>query len=490
MRRKFRKYFISLLTGLAVLSVPLTASAEGTANYCFGSGSMENRKAPVAYEVEKVYHAADLEGVENLNELESMFVKDGLVYVSTANAILVLDYDFNTKYVLSEYKDEDGNDAVITNPSGIFVTDDGTLYVCEPKKGHVLVFDKNYKLLNEFGKPSGLDISVEYMPTQVVVDSLGRMYIIATNLYEGILEVNSENRFQRYFGTTTVSISLWDIFFRAIASEAQLNRQALILPTEYSSMTLNEKGFIYTTIRSSDVDNPIRLLNVNGSDIMPEDWKKHHPMGDYHYAVSSKVSDEAGPSNLSYIDCNEYGMYMVLDRTRNRIFTYDDASNVLYVFGGRGDKDGCFRNPVSIRWLGDDRRVLVADKLSQSITVMKPTNYANAIFNAVKLEAEGDRDTALTYWREALDMNNNCNVAKDAIGRALYWAGDYKGSQNVLKSIRRNDYYSMAFEKTREDLIRSYAPATVAVLVLLIVAVKVFRRVRGKRKGGSGYAKG
>lgn len=490
MRRKMKKYVLGLLTGLAVLATPLTAAAEGTANYCFGSGATGNRKAPVAYEVEKVYHASDLEGVENLNDLASMFVTDDSIYVATGSAILVLDYDFKVKHILSEYKDEDGNDAKITGPDGIFVTDDGRLYVCEPKKAHVLVFDKDYKLISNFGKPSGLDISVEYMPSQVVVDRLNRMYIIATNLYEGILEVNSQNQFQRYFGTTTVSISAWDIFFRAIASEAQLSRQALILPTEYSSMSLNEKGFIYTTIRSTDVENPIRLLNVNGSDIMPETWEKNHPVGDTSYAVTSRVTSESGPSNLSYIDCNEYGMYMVLDRTRNRIFTYNDASNMLYVFGGSGDKDGCFRNPVSIRWLGESRSVLVADRLSQSITVMKPTNYGNAIFEAVKLEAEGDRDTSLLYWQEALDMNANCNVAKDAIGRSLYWAGDYKGSQEVLKPIHRNDYYSMAFEKTREEVIRAYAPAAVVVLVVLIVAISVLRRVRSRRKGGGGNAKG
>ena len=87
-------------------------------------------------------------------------------------------------------------------------------------------------------------------------------------------------------------------------------------------------------------------------------------------------------------------------------------------------------------------------------------------------------------------MNNNCNVAKDAIGRELYWEGKYKESQEMLKSIYRTDYYSMAFEKTREELVRAYAPTAVVVLVVLIVAIKVLRRVLSRRKGGNGYAKG
>lgn len=487
MRKRIKKCLMYLLAGLTVLAAPFTVSAEGTANYCFGSGG-PYRKAPPAYEVEKVYHAADLEGVDNLDELESMFVTEDSIYVATKEAVLVLDYDFNVKHILSEYEDEDGKGAVISGPQGIFVTDEGMLYICEPNNGRVLIFDKNYKLQHCYGAPKGLDIAVSYKPSQIVVDSLDRMYIIASSVYEGILEVNADNQFQRYFGTTTVSVSALDIFFRMIATESQLSKQALILPTEYSSMTINEKGFIYTTIRSTEVENPIRLLNVNGKDIMPEDWQGEHPVGDWAYAVTKRITTESGPSNLSYIDCNDYGMYMVLDRTRNRIFTYDQASNVLFVFGGSGDKDGCFRNPVSVRWLGESNRVLVADKLSRSITVMKPTNYANAIYNAVRLESEGDREGAVTYWQKALDMNSNCSVAKDAIGRELYWEGRYKESQEILGEIYRTDYYSMAFEKTREEVVRAYAPAAVAVLAALIIAVKVIRRVRKGRKGGSGYA--
>ena len=340
MRKKVKNYLLYLLTGLMVLISPMTALAEGTANYFFGCGE-GFRSAPVSYEVDKVYHAGDIEGVDNLDNLASMFVTDDSVYVATANAILVLDYDFKVKHILSEYQDLENNAVTISNPEGIFVTEEGTLYVCEPENSRVLVFGADYKLINSFGQPKGLDLAVVYKPSQIVVDSLDRMYIIATNLYEGILEVSSDNEFQRYFGTTTVSISVLDIFFRMLASEEQLSGQALVLPTEYTSMTVNDKGFIYTTIRSTDVENPIRLLNVNGDDIMPEDWQKNPPEGDI----------TTGMSSLTYIDCNEYGMYMVLDSGTSRIFTYDEASNLLFIFGGSGDKDGCFRNPTSVRWL-------------------------------------------------------------------------------------------------------------------------------------------
>lgn len=486
MKRKMKNCLLCLTAGLLLLASPATtASAEGTANYCIGNGGM-NRVAPVAYEVDRVYHAVDLDGVDNLNDLSSMFTTADAIYVSTADAVLVLDYDFQVKHILSEYKDEKGAAASISKPAGLFVTKEGLLYVCEPDQGQILVFDQDFQLVKRHGKPSELNLSVTYMPTQVVVDSLDRMYIIAQNIFEGILEVSSENRFQRFFGTTTIQVSPLDLFFRAIASEKQRSKQQLLLPTAYTSMTVNEKGFIYTTIQATDEDNPVRLLNVNGSDIMPENWQGDPPQGDINFP---RTGEGSGPAKLTYIDTNRYGMYMVLDKTRNRIFTYDDASNILFVFGGSGDKDGCFRNPVSMRWMGDSGKVLVADRLACSLTLMRPTKYAGAILEAVRLESEGRRDEALSHWREVLAMNSNCDVAKDAIGRSLYWSGDYTGSQEMLQYIGRTDYYSMAFEKTREALIRRYAPATVLLLAALIAAAKVLRFVRG-RKGGSGYAKG
>lgn len=485
MRKRVINHMLILLAGILVLLAPMTASAESSANYCFGSGATDYKSAPVAYEVEKVYHARDFEGMDNLDNLASMFVTEDSVYISTAKAVLVLDFDFNVKHILSEYTDLEGNTATLTNPDGLFVTDEGLLYVCEPSGEHVLVFDPDYKLVASHGKPEGLDLEIRYQPTKVVVDSLNRMYVISTGVYEGILEISPENKFQRYFGTTTVRVTPLEIFFRSIASEAQLSRQALLLPTEYSSMTVNSKGFIYTTIQSSNVETPVRLLNVNGTDIMPENWQGNTPVGDEQFAGSGQYS---GESTLTCIDCNDYGMFMILDAQQNRIFTYDDSSNVLFVFGGRGDKDGCFLNPVSIRWMGESNRVIVADRLSHSITVMKPTNYANAIFEAVKLEFEGERDLAVPYWQQALDMNYNCNVAKDALGRVLYWNGDYEESQEMLGSILRTDYYSMAFEKTRERLVRAYAPGVVVGLVILIVGVTVIRRIRRARKGGSDYA--
>lgn len=484
MTKKWKNGILLFMACLMMLT-PISVCAESSSNYCYNPSTGEYEEAPIAYEVDRVYYASDFEGVESLGNLASMYVTQDLIYVAKSDAILVLNHDFEVVHILSEYKDETGADAKISNPDGIFVTQDKKLYICEPDSGHILVFDENYKLLHNYGAPEGLDLEVQYKPKQIVVDTLGRMYVVAGNVYEGILELSPQNVYQRYFGTTTVSVSVLEIFYRAIASEAQLNRQSLLLPTEYSSMAIDSKGFIYTTIRAADMEDPVRLLNVNGDDILPEDWSGDRPVGDLHYA---KGGENAGSSTLSYIDCNEQGMYMVLDSKRNRIFTYDEKSNMLFVFGGSGDKDGCFRNPVSVRWLGEDDKVIVADRLSQSITVLKPTNYAEAILQAARYEYDGDRDNAVVCWEEALSMNANYSVAKDAIIRYNYWEGDYETAMELSKDIDRLDYYSKSFAKIREDVIRNYAPQTVVGIVVVCAAVTVWKHVRRKQKGADAYA--
>ncbi|MCD8023005.1 MAG: hypothetical protein LUF30_08570 [Lachnospiraceae bacterium] len=476
-----KTFLLPVLAVLLSFSMVQSVFADSASNFTYDNHYM-NIQAPIAYEVEKVYYAADFEGMDSLSSLASMYVTDDKVYIATASAILVVDYDFNVVHILSEYETEDGDTDKISNPDGIFVKTDGTLYVCEPSNGRILVFDSDYQLIHNFGAPEGLSLDVAYKPAKIVVDSLGRMYVIATNVYEGILELSADNVYQRYFGTTTVSITPIQILYRMIASEEQLSRQSLILPTEYSSLAIDSNGFIYTPIQATDEEEPVRLLNVNGDDILPEDWKGDRPIG------AVMIDETIGRSSLTYIDCNDYGMYMVVDSTYNQIFTYDESSNMLYVFGGTGDKDGCFRNLVSARWLGDTGKVICADKLNQSITVMSPTNYGQAIYNAVVSEYEGDRDTAVEYWQEALDMNAGLRIARDAIGRYLYWSGDYEAAMEQFEYIGRTDYYAKCFEKIREQIVRKNAPTFIACVAVVIVVIVVLRRIRRKRKEAKVYA--
>ena len=470
----------SLLLGAICLANPMQAAAESTSNYCYDTETKRYFTAPVAYEVDKVIYANDLDGVDSLNGIASMFVKGDYIYVATNQSVVVMDKDYHVKKILSEYTDLNGNEAKISGVDGIFVTDDGNLYVCEPKNGRILIFDKNLKLVKNFGQPEGLDISLSYQPTQIVVDSLDRMYVIANNIYEGILEIDSNNVFQRYFGETSVKYSALDLLWRELATEEQKAKQALWLPTEYSSMAISKTGFIYASISYTEEEEPIRLLNVKGSNILAyNDEFKLYPKGDIVYSIAG--SGTIGKSSLAYIDCNEYGMYTVLDIVRNRVFTYDQTGNLLFVFGGKGDMEGCFRTPVSIRFVGDD--IIVADKMSESITVMTPTQYGQKIIDATKLDFIGEETAAIPYWEEVLYMNPNLERAYDAIAKAALREKDYDKAEEYFKLANNRTYYSKAYAKTRDVIIKEYITEVVVIAAVVIVGWNVFKVVRKKKKG-------
>lgn len=470
-----------LLAATCVALSPSQAFAESSSNYCYSTATKEYYAAPVAYEVDQVIYAEDLRGVDSLNGIAGMFVKGEYIYIAASDKIIVTDSDFNVKKVLSEYTDLDGNTAVITTPQGLFVTDEGDLYVCEPNNGRVLRFDSSYELTDVYGQPDGLDIDVKYQPSEIVVDSLHRMYIIAKNLFEGILEIDSSNHFQRYFGETTVNFSALDLLWRQLATEEQKAKQSLWLPTEYTSITISSNGFIYASVSSTDEEEPIKLLNVKGSNILAyDDEFSLYPSGDIVYSIAGKGT--TGPSSLTYIDCNDYGMYTVLDNTRNRVFTYDDNGNMLFVFGGSGDKEGCFRSPVSLRFVGDN--IIVADKLSESITVMKPTVYGQTIIDATKLDSQGERNEAVKLWNQVIEMNPHLELAYDALGKAALRDKNYDTAAAYFKQANSRVYYSKAYAQMRDTAIKENFTAAVVVIVVLIVVYNGIKVVLKKRKKG------
>lgn len=467
MKKQKRKIYSCLvLTAILLFSFPMTAAAKGSSNYNYNTEFKHYDYAPVSYETDRVLFAKDF-GVDNLTNLTSIYVTDDKVYLAAADKIVVTDWNFQTEYVLSNYTDVDGKEQTITLPAGMFVTDEGDLYVTEPDNGRILKFDSNYQHVKTFKRPAGFDLDITYSPTQIVVDQVGRMYVIAKNVYEGILELNYDGEFSRYFGVNNVSFSPLDLFWRSIATETQRNKMALWLPTEFTSMAIADDGFIYTTCQSEEQVEPIKLLNAKGTNVLVSQSDKEYPSGDLDYMLSGQ-NGTGGASTLISIDCNDHGMYTVLDSKRSRVFTYDRSGHLLYVFGGTADQRGGFRNPVSVRFMGDN--ILVADKMAQSLVVMKPTEYANLINKATKLHYEGLRDEAIPVWEEVIKLNPNLQIAYDGIGKSAFSEGDFDTAMEMFRKANNKVYYSKAFDKVRNDYVKENFNTFAAVIIVLIAA--------------------
>ncbi len=469
------KIIKSILIFLTIISITTTVYADS--DYIYSIRTAFAEPAPTAYEVRKSIRASDL-GVDSLSKLTSIFVRDDKVYIADIDKIIITDKEFNTLKIISEFKTNSGTQK-IKNPEGLFVTTSGDIYVAEPDNARILHFNAKYEFVRELLKPNAVGLEdVVYKPIKLVIDSLGRMFVVARNVYEGIMELTPEGEFSRFYGVNNVKFNPIDLFWRSIATEAQRKQMKLWLPTDFSNIAINNDGFIFSTSKGLTEKKALKMLNSKGEDILRAPLEDIRPKGDLAYR-NMGYGIATGPSEFIAVDCNDYGMYTVLDAKRMRLFTYNEDGYLLYIFGGPGDRQGNFRNAVDVKFMDDD--ILIVDQMAQSIEVMKPTVYAQAINNAVKLQYEGNFIQASSEWARVSELNPNLNLAFIGMGKAELRAENYDKALEYFEAGAERKYYSKAFEKTRADYIDNnfgYIFLGVILIICLYTGVGIYKRIK------------
>ena len=269
---------------------------------------------------------------------------------------------------------------------------------------------------------------------------------------------------------------------RFFATAEQKERMSLIIPTEYSSNDIDDKGFVYGTVGIIDPDNFndsmfIHRLNPIGDDILNRDGTVA-PMGDAEFVVDDKTNQYL-PSMLVDICVKDTGLYTVLDRRFGRIFTYDQDGNLLYVFGSLGSSLGQFKIPVAIDDFGD--RYAVLDSELSQIVLFQPTEYGTLITKAVESAFNQDYDSACEYWLQTLKFTSKSELSYSGVGDARYNQGNYSEAMKYYKLGNNRKYYSAAFEQYRTLVLDNYFTAiliSIAVLILLIAVLAAYRKKR------------
>ena len=226
-------------------------------------------------------------------------------------------------------------------------------------------------------------------------------------------------------------------------------------------------------------------MNAKGENIIKVSEEKPYPQGDL-WTNETGFGIPTGKSKFIAVDVNDFGAYVCLDSTRNRVFCYNEDHSLLFVFGGPGDREGYFRNPVDVIFVGEN--ILVLDSLAQSLEIFSPTKYGSALMNAVKYQYLYDYEIAAKYWEEALSYNHNLTLAYSGVGRMLLRSGEYEEAMEYLKMGDDRKYYDKAYEKVRTMTLREYfVPGILVVLGLIAVKMTVsgVKRARKKRKGAA-----
>lgn len=480
---------------IAILSVPIQAMESAVIHYesyiyDFWGNPVP---APQAYLPMRVITNVQM-GVERLSNPQDMVVLDNVAYVLDSDNNRIIEVDENWHFVrhIREFQNNGIADSFKT-PQGLFVTDGGLLYIADTGNRRVVVLDQQLNLekiilLPVEDYPGMFPDRFIFSPRKVAVDSLGRVYIIAQDLYDGIMVMDIDGSFKGFIGAPKVKVSALDLFWNSIATSEQLLRTQLYLPIEYSNITVDKQGMIYSVVAGPADDNSVKRLNPAGLDVMARGKSFNPPRGDTERQFASAESIVTRSRFVDIVN-RENGMYSVLDRQRGRVFTYDNQGNLLYLFGGLGDAVGLMSRPSALGSRGDQLMVLDADG---RITIFEPTEYAKLFHKAYDLYNKGYYDESAATWLELTKVNPNLDIAHSGIGRALFYDQEYEKAMVSFKNGQDRSGYSLAFTKYRQKWVTNnfaYIAWCVILCAILLAVVSKYGLVNRSKKFISGYFK-
>lgn len=403
-----------------------------------------------------------------------------VVIADTGNHRIILLNKDMTKVikVISEFNNNGEIDNFLS-PSGVCVSKKNELYIADTYNNRIVVLDKDNSLVKIIKDPTSeiLEEGYVFSPLKVTVDYADRIYCIAQNMFEGIMVFENKGEFIGFIGTIEVGISLWEKFWKRIATKEERSNQRLFIPTEFTGIDIDDDGFVYASNIDEAGKQAIRRLNPRGQDVIKKGENEN--LGGDLWSIG--FNKYAGSSQITDVVYRQKGMYSLLDRKRGRIFTYDHEGNLLYIFGGLGTQDGTFITPVAIENIGNT--IIVLDAYRAEILTFTETRYGSLINNAVGLRYDGDETEAVELWKEVIDLDENNELAYVGIGKAYLTSGDYVSAMNYLRKGMSSEFYSIAFRRYRNEVLKENMSFLLTGLVLLVIAIVVIRHIYRKKKG-------
>ncbi len=464
-----------------------------TYNYDYWS---DVRESPDAYRVSEVIYSTDLGLEKSMTRPQSLYVRNQDLYVVDTgnNRILQLHREGDDFTLVREIKEIKGTAVTTFNaPNDVFVDAEDNIYVADTNNGRVVMVDKDLNFIKEFTKPNDatFDQSLSFLPSKIVVDVSGRVFVLATNVNKGLVKFESDTSFTGFLGANKVTYNFFEYIWKTyFTTKEQREQQASFVPTEYCNIYIDEDSFIYATnIVFSEYDllwdnaQPIRRLNGIGNDILIKN-DRYPPIGDLYW-LEGAVDPADGPSKLVDITVLDNDIYVALDRTRGRCFGYDSQGVMLWAFGNTGTSEGTFNSAISIEHMGRD--LFVLDQFGGSITVFTPTEYGNLIYDASEAYLMGDYDGSAEKWEEVLALNANYNLAFIGKGRALMRQENYEEAMDYFKMAYDRDNYGRAFRFWRKVWVEENIWWMIALLACVLIIPLVLRMVKKMRMEVEAY---
>jgi len=471
-----KKFLCGLLAVMFLFSVsePVRVHAASNFTYTYNIWGRPT-PSPDAYRVTAFLLGYDL-GVGNFSNPQDLFIIDNLLYlVDTGNnrIVVIRANEDDTHEVIQTvtYAVMDGVPTAFNAPEGIFVKDTGHIWLADTRNQRILRMDENWVVVQEITRPAASQLldTDDFLPSKLAVDFTGRLFVQVHHVNRGLMEFDRYGNFAVYMGAAPVHVSPIDQFWRTIATQEQRERREIFIPTEYNNVNVDSEGFLFVTNTSPDVDS-VRRLNAMGNDVLIRNGL--FPIeGDVVYGNAVGIE---GPSQFIDIAPLPNETFVAFDRVRGRIFAYDFQGNLLYVFGGVGQREGFFMEPAAIANMG--LSLFALDSRTAAITRFDMTEYGLAISSALELYRRGMYEESIYYWQEVLRMNGNFGLAYRGMGRAMLRQGNYRQAMHYFRIERDSVGYGRAFGFFRRQWMEDHFWMFALALGALIIIPPVVKR--------------
>lgn len=412
-----------------------------------------------------------------------LFERDGYLYVLDSGNSRIVKTDIRGSFAKEIIPAESGEEIDLTKATGIYVDAKERIFIADSGNNAVWVLNSDGAAEKKITKPDSeyFDKDIEFLPSRVIGDSVGNIYVQSTGIYDGLCIFDSEYQFTGFFGSEkvkTTSEILTSYFWKQFMTSEQKESMANYVPSEIYSMDISSEDFIYTitpgaslgTLPYKQNSDSIRCLNPKGSDTLKSDAPRN---------VETALDSDNLYLNFIDVSYSESGYINLLDNKHGRIYQYDDNMRLITAFSGMGDFAGTFSNPCAIESTGE--YILVLDAGKNNITVFEPTLIGTKIHNALSLYNSGNYQESLEPWLEVIEQNPNFQLAYIGIGNALFNEGNYKEAMSYYELAKDTEGYSNAYKEYRVIMMRNNIVWIVLVIVLAVVAIKLFSYLKRKK---------
>ncbi|MBR5252709.1 MAG: YIP1 family protein [Clostridia bacterium] len=489
---KIKRLFILALALLMVLPIAVSASVP-YATYTY-SGQGLILSSPDAYVPDVVVDSEYMGLPKGLgNDLRDLFVApDGRIYIVDAsnNRVVVLDKYYKLQNEILKFVNEQGIPDGFNNPSGVYV-DEHNMYVCDTDNNRIVLFDTNGNFIKVISKPVSnlFEEGDIYKPVACVADDYGRIFVVSSTTYQGIIVLNTNGDFFGFIGATKVTVNALELLWRKFQTEKQKQNSKEYVSTEFNNITIDDQNFIYVTTSSIEVsvaagdtsaDNaPVRKLNASGIDVMARNGF-FPPSGEIMVeARGEDTSAVTGASKVIDVAIGPEGTWSIIDENRSKVFTYDSNGALLFAFGDKnGAQIGNIATVEAIAYQGSN--ILLLDRTNANIVVFRRTEYADLLISALEHDNLRMYDVTIDDWTEILKRNNNFDAAYIQIGKSLYRQGEYEESMEYFKAANETVNYSDAYKEIRKEWANKFFWIIPIIIVIACILLAKFFGYAGK----------